>query len=81
MGCVNACVCRGNCNRCSQYEPEQYFGHAEDIFAQSKGFKSDDEYREYKRQLAKEEEEYYKQQEEEYYNSLIEENENKVCNK
>lgn len=68
MGCVNACVCSANCLRCSQYEPEQYFGHAEDVYAQMKGYASDDEYRRAKRLEAQQSEEYYKQAEE-YYRS------------
>lgn len=47
MGCKYACVCGSNCLKCSQFEPESYFGEAEDILAQSKGFASDDEWRSY----------------------------------
>lgn len=80
MGCVYACVCSCNCLRCGQYEPERYFGHAEDVFAQSKGYPSDSEYRKAKR----EEEEYYKEMEEyyfkqEYENAMKEENINAFC--
>lgn len=69
MGCKYACTCGANCLRCSQYEPESYFGEAEDILAQSKGFASDDEWRHYKAMERQQEEEYNRAMEE-YYNSL-----------
>ena len=69
MGCKYACVCGANCLRCSQYEPEEYFGHAEDVLAQTKGFSSDDEWRRSKR----EEEEYYARMEQEQYDKMYEE--------
>ena len=31
MGCKFACVCGGNCLRCTSFEQEQYVGHAEDV--------------------------------------------------
>lgn len=69
MGCKYACTCGANCLRCSQYEPESYFGEAEDILAQSKGFASDDEWRRHKR----EDEEYYARMEQEQYDKMYEE--------
>ena len=69
MGCVYACVCGGNCLRCSQYEPEQYFGHAEDVLAQPKGFANDDEWRHHQEMQRKQEEDYNNTMEE-YYRSL-----------
>ncbi len=74
MGCVYACVCSGRCWTCSQYEPEQYFGHAEDVLAQSKGFASDDELRHHQQMERQQEEEYYRQMEE-FYNSQEQERE------
>ncbi|MEG2057808.1 MAG: hypothetical protein RRZ84_07850 [Romboutsia sp.] len=32
MGCRYACTCSGNCLSCSSYQPEEYCGHAEDIY-------------------------------------------------
>lgn len=32
MGCVNACICSGNCLRCGSYKKEEYIGHAEDLY-------------------------------------------------
>ncbi len=71
MGCKYACTCGSNCLKCSQYEPEAYFGEAEDILAQTKGFASDDEWRRHKNMERQQEEEYYRAMEE-YYNSLEE---------
>jgi hypothetical protein len=61
MGCKYACTCGGRCWSCSQYEPESYFGEAEDILAQTKGFASDDEWRAHQRKEREEEEEYNRQ--------------------
>lgn len=72
MGCKYACTCGANCLKCSQYEPESYFGEAEDILAQSKGFASDDEWRYYK-QMERLEEEEYNREMIEYYDSLNQE--------
>ena len=69
MGCKYACVCGSNCLRCSQYERESYFGEAEDILAQSKGFASDDEWRYHQQMERQQEEEYYRAMTE-YYESL-----------
>ena len=54
MGCVNACICGGNCVGCSGYEAESYCGEAEDLYDELHG-------------KSKEEEEYYKAMEEQYY--------------
>ena len=32
MGCKSACICGGFCPGCTSYEPETYFGHAEDVY-------------------------------------------------
>lgn len=40
MGCKYACMCGGLCSNCGEYEPEEYFGHAEDLSSQSRGFKN-----------------------------------------
>lgn len=69
MGCKYACTCGSNCLRCSQYEPESYFGEAEDILAQTKGFASDDEWRYHKAMERRQEEEYNRAMTE-YYESL-----------
>ncbi len=52
MGCRNACICGGRCSE-SCYEPERYFGEAEDIYDELYG-------------KSKEEEQYYKDMEEYY---------------
>lgn len=71
MGCKYACTCGANCLRCSQYQPESYFGEAEDILAQTKGFASDDEWR-YHEMMAHREEEEYNRAMKEYYEQLSE---------
>ena len=55
MGCKWACVCGGMCGGCPDRESESYFGEAEDISSQQRGFKSYDE-----------EIKYYKEQKETY---------------
>lgn len=60
MGCKYACTCGANCLRCSHYEPERYFGEAEDILAQTKGFASDDEWQYYQAMERQQAEEYYR---------------------
>ena len=73
MGCKYACTCGANCLRCSQYEPEIYFGEAEDILAHTKGFASDDEWQYHKAMERQQTEEYYrmleKQEKENYYDN------------
>lgn len=32
MGCVNACICSGNCLKCGSYKKEEYVGQAEDLY-------------------------------------------------
>lgn len=47
MGCKYACTCSGICPGCRTYEPEEYYGHAEDIAAQARGYENyEDEVRE-----------------------------------
>lgn len=36
MGCKYACICEGSCLSCTEYEPEQYYGHAEDYADQQR---------------------------------------------
>ncbi len=43
MGCIYACTCGGFCPGCQMYEKEQYFGHAEDLAAQAKGYRNYDD--------------------------------------
>jgi len=43
MGCIYACTCSGFCLGCKDYKPEQYYGHAEDLDAQNKGYKDYDD--------------------------------------
>jgi len=43
MGCIYSCQCGGICIGCSQYEPERYYGHAEDLAAQARGYKDYDD--------------------------------------
>jgi hypothetical protein len=43
MGCIYACQCGGLCMGCNIYKKEEYFGHAEDLAAQSKGYENYDE--------------------------------------
>lgn len=74
MGCKYACTCEGRCWSCSQYAPETYYGEAEDILTQTKGFASDDEWRHYQ-QMERQQEYEYNRQMEEYYNSLEEKGE------
>ena len=42
MGCIHACQCGGLCLGCNAYEPERYYGHAEDLAAQASGYDSYD---------------------------------------
>ena len=44
MGCLYACTCGGLCPGCTSYKPEQYYGHAEDLLAQSKGYTDAEEW-------------------------------------
>ena len=73
MGCKYACTCWANCLSCSQYEPEIYFGEAEDILTKTKGFASDDEWQYHKAMERQQTEEYYrmleKQEKENYYDN------------
>lgn len=62
MGCRYACICGESCLYCSPI-PEEYIGHAEDIAAQSRGFRSYEEEVKYNKIM---EEEYNKAMEEEY---------------
>lgn len=41
MGCKFACTCGGNCLGCSEYEKEEYCGHAEDLYDQMYGQRDD----------------------------------------
>jgi hypothetical protein len=43
MGCIYACTCGNNCIGCSEYSPEKYYGHAEDLAAQCQGYESYDQ--------------------------------------
>jgi hypothetical protein len=43
MGCIYACICGGLCISCHEYKPETYFGEAEDIASQSRGYKDMDD--------------------------------------
>jgi hypothetical protein len=43
MGCIYACTCSGICPGCNDYRPEEYYGHAEDLAAQAKGYNNYDE--------------------------------------
>jgi len=43
MGCKYSCSCAGMCGNCSEYSPEEYLGHAEDVLAQAKGYKDADD--------------------------------------
>ena len=43
MGCIYACSCVGQCLGCPEYQPEQYYGHAEDLAAQAQGYNNYDE--------------------------------------
>jgi hypothetical protein len=43
MGCIYACMCSGLCISCRDYQSEKYFGHAEDLAAQARGFNSMDD--------------------------------------
>lgn len=63
MGCLYACTCGSNCLNCSTYKPEQYYGHAEDVLAQTKGFSSVEEM-DYSNESEKEYEDYCSQQHE-----------------
>lgn len=54
MGCLYACTCGGRCYDCSMYQKEEYFGHAEDLLAQTKGFRDAQEWNDYERQQQKE---------------------------
>lgn len=40
MGCKHACTCGGFCPGCRSYEPESYFGEAEDQLARQRGYNS-----------------------------------------
>lgn len=66
MGCKYACVCGG---RCSDYcfVPESYFGEAEDVMAQQRGFPNDDAMRAYYKQQEEEERKYWEEMEKEEY--------------
>lgn len=38
MGCVNACICSGNCLRCGSYKKEEYVGQSEDLYDYLHGY-------------------------------------------
>ena len=57
MGCVNACICTGNCLRCGSYKKEDYVGQAEDLYDYLHGRDSEIDREEQRRQ----EEEYYQE--------------------
>lgn len=43
MGCVNACICSGNCLRCGSYKKEEYVGQAEDLYDYLHGYDAEKE--------------------------------------
>ena len=65
MGCKYACVCGGNCCRCSEGSSESYFGEAEDIYDEIHGTvngrQQEEEYD------SRAEQEYYDRAEQEYW--------------
>jgi len=63
MGCKYACTCGGMCPGCGSYQPESYFGEAEDLLSQQMG------YRNYEDHMAssKQEQDHYAHMEKEYY--------------
>ena len=58
MGCINACICSGNCLRCNSYKAEEYVGHAEDLYDYLYGKQ---EQRAYDDWVRKQEEAYYEE--------------------
>ena len=43
MGCINACICSGNCLRCGSYKKEEYIGQAEDLYDYLHGYDAEKE--------------------------------------
>ena len=57
MGCVNACICTGNCLFCGSYKKEEYVGQSEDLYDYLHGRDSEIDREEQRRQ----EEAYYQE--------------------
>lgn len=60
MGCINACICSGNCLGCNSYKREEYVGQAEDLYDDLHGRQEQQAYDDWVR----------KQQEEAYYEEM-----------